>query len=186
TGYQKADRAASGIAATRTQLDIASRQIGNTIGSMMALMNADPANAEELFKKFSKDIDAIEKQAAKVRNTADKMHAKGNEYFVDWEQESALFQNPDLKEQAVQRREELQSYYGQIDAYLQATKEAYRPFIGDLRDVERYFSNDLTPAGRSVISDQVQKTAIDGEKTQRAVDNAINIMNQVAARLSSS
>ncbi len=186
SGYKKADSTASGITETRAQLDLASRQISTTISSMTQLINATPANAEKLFKSFSKNIADLEKQAAKVGKTADDMRARGTAYFTSWEQESALLQNPDLKEQAAKRRQELQSLYGQIDKYMQVAKQTYRPFIQDLRDVERFLSNDLTPAGRAAIRDQAQKTTIDSEATQKAVDNATTILSQVAAKLSSS
>ncbi len=61
---------------------------------------------------------AVEKQASKVRKTVDSMHSQGAAYFAAWEQDSALFQNPDLKSQAEKRRIELQNDYKQINAYL--------------------------------------------------------------------
>jgi len=182
TGYKKAEGTASKITQTRTELTNASRQIDTTLNSLTSLISADSTNADALFKQFSTNIDAIEAQATKVRKTVDSMHAQGAEYFAAWEQDSALFQNPDLKAQADKRRLELQNDYAQINAYLKATAEAYQPFDKDLRDVERFLSNDLTPAGRASISAPLQRITTEGHVTQKAIDNAISVMDQVAAK----
>lgn len=182
TGYKKAEGTASKIAQTRTELTNASRQIDTTLNSLTSLISADSTNADALFKQFSTNITAIETQAAKVRKTVDSMHAQGAAYFAAWEQDSALFQNPDLKAQADKRRLELQNDYAQINAYLKATGEAYQPFDKDLRDVERFLSNDLTPAGRASISAPLQRITTEGRVTQKAIDNAIRVMDQVAAK----
>ena len=183
TGYKKAESTSSKITQTRTELTNASRQIDTTLKSLTSLIAADSTNADALFKQFSKEINAIEAQASKVRTTADSMHAQGATYFAAWEEDSALFQNPDMKAQADKRRLELQNDYKQINAYLKATGEAYQPFNSNLRDVERFLSNDLTVAGRASIKDPVQRLTNEGRITQKAIDNAIRVMDQVAAKL---
>jgi len=182
TGYKKAESTASKIGQTRTELTNANRQIDTTLKSLSDLMNADSANADALFKQFSKNISAIETQASKVRKTVDSMNAQGAAYFAAWEQDAALFQNPDLKAQADKRRLELQKSYKQINSYLKATGEAYQPFKSNLRDVERFLSNDLTPAGRASISAPLQRITTEGRVTQKAIDNAIRIMDEVEAK----
>lgn len=182
TGYKKAEGTASKITQSRTELTNASRQIDTTLNSLTSLISADSTNADVLFKQFSTNITAIETQAAKVRKTIDSMNTQGAAYFAAWEQDSALFQNPDLKAQADKRRIELQKDYAQINAYLEATGEAYRPFDKNLRDVERFLSNDLTPAGRASISAPLQRITTEGRVTQKAIDNAIRVMDEVAAK----
>lgn len=182
SGYKKAESTASKIGQTRAELTTASRQIDTTLTSLTSLISADSANADALFKAFSNNISAIETQATKVAKTVDSMNAQGAAYFAAWEEDAALFQNPDLKAQADKRRIELKNNYEQINSYLKATGEAYQPFKNNLRDVERFLSNDLTPAGRASISGPLQRITTEGRTTQKAIDNAIRVMDQVEAK----
>jgi hypothetical protein len=182
-GEQRAGAAASGLKETRAELATAKTQVDKSVAAMNALRDGQGQLTTE-FATFNADLKKTEEQAAKVRARAADMRARASEYQSKWRQEVASIDDPALRTAANDRAEKVRERYDGITAKANEVRAAYEPFIKQLKGVQTYLSNDLTPAGVQSAGDVFDRATANGKTVAEKIDAVIAELDSVASNFS--
>jgi hypothetical protein len=183
SGYKQADKTGAGIAEFRDDIVNGKKGIDATmksLGDVAASANTDPRKA---FERFSKDVANLESTAEKVRNRAKDMQQQGQDYFKQWEKQMAEVNNPEIRKLAEERKAKLQESFVTIRKYTEPLKAQFDPWMSDLKDLQKYLSNDLTVTGVDAAKSLFTKTQSEGLEVQKSMDALVAELNTVAAVL---
>jgi len=182
-GKQRAGAAVSGLKETRAELMSGKAQIDKTVAAMNALRDGQGQLPTE-FATFNAELKKTEAQAAKTRARAADMRARSSEYQSKWRQEVGKIDDPALRAAANARAEKVRERYDGIAAKAGEARAAYEPFMKQLKNVQTYLSNDLTPAGVQSAGDVFDRATADGKTVGEKIDAVIAELDDVASNLS--
>jgi len=183
SGYKQADKTGAGIAEFRDDIVNGKKSIDATmksLGDVAASANTDPRKA---FEKFSKDVASLDSTAATVRKRSQDMQQQGQAYFKQWQKEMASVQNPEIRNLAEQRKAKLEETFSAIKKYTEPLKAQFDPWMSDLKDLQKYLSNDLTIAGVDAAKGLFTKTTEGGLEVQKSMDALVLELNTIAATI---
>lgn len=160
-------------------------QLDITKASIDALMRPNQQDIKKTYEAFKENVSKMESKEKDFINHSNEMKSRGKEYFTEWEKEGNEYKNPQIQALSAQRREELSSIYNGIAENSIGVNEAYRVYLSDIREMQRYLSNDLTSKGIESIAPVSGKIGSDGNNLkysltnlQRAIDRAREEMSQ--------
>jgi hypothetical protein len=182
-GYKQADKTGAGIAEFRDEIVKGKAAVDATmtsLGEIATTANTDPRKA---FEKYSKDVTKLESAAAAARKRALEMQEQGQAYFKKWEAELAQVNNPEIRALAEQRKAKLQGTFDSIRKYSEPLKTQFAPWMSDLKDLQKYLSNDLTIAGVEMAKPLFTKSTEGGLEVQKLVDALVAELNTIAATI---
>jgi hypothetical protein len=169
------EAAATSVAELHESLVTVRGQIRETLGSLNALTSATPTELEEAFQQYAADVDRVSEGAEQVEEISGEMRAHRDEWLAAWQESHAGVENPELRAVSERRRIEVLERWRSVDQSLTSAREAFRPFIANVRDVQQVVDNDLTPEGVSIVArtEAVQNANREGTRAARALGIAI-------------
>ncbi len=182
-GYKQADKTGEGIAEFREEVTKTKQAVDDTVKSLGQVAVTANTNPREAFTQFSKSLANLESAAAKARKRGQEMKEKGQAYFADWEKQLAQMNNPEIKNLAVQQKAKLQATFDSIKKVAEPLKAQFDPWLSDLKDLQKYLSNDLTVSGVDAAKGLFAKTQAEGFEVQKSMDALVAELNTVAATL---
>lgn len=165
----------------RAEIEKGKAQIDLTLGALSSLVKNADANPRPDYDEFLKQLMALDAQAAAIRSRADDMRARGKTYFAAWEKQLSSIQSKALQELAAKRREELTKDYEEVTQATTAAKEAYQPFVADLKDMQKVLANDLNAAGIKSLSAKITKAAADGKTVKERASVVVKTLEDIAS-----
>jgi hypothetical protein len=182
-GYKQADKTGAGIAEFRTEIVNGKKAIDETMKSLDQIAVSANTNPRKAFEQFSKSLANLESVAAKARKRGQEMKEQGQAYFKQWEQQMAQVQNPEIRRLAEQQKARLEATFDNIRKYTEPLKAQFDPWLSDLRDLNKYLSNDLSISGVDAAKGLFTKTRNEGIEVQKSMDALVGELNTVAATL---
>ena len=135
--------------------------IDESLADLNDLVSNPRPDLRKQFNKFNHAVDLLGDSAKDVASKAGEMKSEGVDYFARWDKESAQIQNEDIRSRSETRRNEVAARFDRIGEQYDETRTAFRPFMSDLRDVQKFLSNDLTAGGLDAIKDSAAKATKD-------------------------
>lgn len=182
-GYKQADKTGAGIAEFREEIVNGNAAIDATMKALDQIAATANSNPRKAFEQFSKAVKELDSAAGKVRKSSESMKAQGAAYFKNWETQLAQVNNPDIRALAEQRKAKLQEAFEGIRKHSEPLKEQFTPWMSDLKDLEKYLSQDLTIAGVDAAKGLFAKTSQGGLEVQKTMDALIAELNTIAATI---
>jgi hypothetical protein len=183
SGYKQADKTGAGIAEFRDEIVKGKNAIDATMTALGSVATTANANPRKAFEQYSKDVANLESTAAKIRKRAEAMREQGQAYFKQWEQQLAEVNNPEIRALAQQRKAKLQASFDSIKQYSEPLKAQFDPWMSDLKDLQKYLSQDLTIGGVDAAKPLFTKTTEEGLEVQKSMDALVAELNTVAATI---
>jgi len=186
SGYKQADKTGASIAEFRDEIVGGKKVIDATMKSLSdiaATANTDPRKA---FAQYTKDVAKLESTAASVRKRGQAMQQEGQAYFTRWEKELAQVKDAEIRTLAEQRRAKLQETFESIRKYSDPLKAQFEPWMSNLKDLQKYLSNDLTIEGVDAAKSLFSKTTEQGLAVQKSMDALVGELNTIAATITPS
>jgi len=183
TGYKQADKTGEGIAEFREEILNGKKAIDTTmkaLGDVAASASTDPRKA---FHTYTKAVEKLESTAADVRKRGQSMKEQGDAYFKQWEAQLAQVSNPEIRKLAEERKAKLQETFASIRKFTEPLKAQFDPWMSDLKDLQKYLSNDLTIAGVDAAKGLFTKTTNGGLEVQKSMDGLVAELNTVSATI---
>jgi len=81
------------------------------------------------------------------------------------------YDNPDIQKRSDERRETLGNTYDKIAENNIGVKEAFRTYVSDINEIERFLSNDLTRDGINSISTISDNVVENGDHLRNELQN---------------
>lgn len=174
SGYDKGNQTAENIQAAADTIAALPGQLDQTLASLNDLIEKPQGDLRPQFKQFSANLAGVESTAKDIAAARRTMGENQKEFFAKWDEQLALIKNEDIKARSQSRKEEVtQNLLAIKRSYLEA-ETAFKPFLSDLKDVQKYLSVDLTAGGVSAIKGTVAKANQDEAPLKTSI-------NQLAA-----
>jgi len=182
-GYKLADKAGASIAEFRDEIVDVKKEVDATLASVDKIVAQATVDPRKAFKEFEKNVPRIDSAAAKARKRATEMKEKGKTYFDKWEKELAAVNDPDIRKLAEERKATLQAAFAKIRSSMEPARDKFNTWLTDLKDLQKYLSNDLTIAGIDAAKDLIAKNKSEGLAVQQNLDSVIAELNTVVATI---
>jgi len=156
SGY-KGEKTAQNIQTTATRIEGLPAMVDKTMASLDDLVNKPQADLQPQFKQFNANLAELESSAKEIGAARRSMGEKGKEFFAEWDKQLAEINNEDIRARSEARKKEVIEKMDAIKRSYTEAETAFRPFMADLKDVQKYLSVDLTAGGVAAIKPTVAK-----------------------------
>lgn len=185
TGPERAARAGESMQTVRGGIEKISAQVDKTVAALTDLVNNPQADLRPQFDAYTKELDELDTQRTLLKQRADAMRARRDEYFRGWKADTDEITNPELKEHAEARRAQLEERFQNIATSMEKAKELSEPLLAALHDAKALLSLDLTPKGVASLSDPVEKVNSTAEDLKEEINKILEELDGVAELLPS-
>jgi hypothetical protein len=184
SGADQADKVAQKMLDFDKALGQASAQIDATLTTMNSMNGASGSDLSSKYKDFGKQVKKLEDMSNKAKAQAQKSNEQRDEYLKDWQASQANIQNEQLKAASEARRNELMPKIEAIKNSLGAARDAFTPFMQNLKDLNTYFANNLTPQGMTGASDLMGKVSAAGNTVKENIGKGQDAIKDLASSIS--
>ena len=178
----KAEKVAQKMLGLDKAIQQGAAQIDKTLASLNAL--AEPGgDLVAKYKDYSKNVDDLEKFAAKAKSNAESAAKDRDAYVAQWKGSQEKIQNPQLKQASEARRAELEPKIEAIKTSLGSARETFTPFMQDLKDLRTFLANQLNPAGVAAASELITKCNASGEQVKADLSQGSTAVRDLASSI---
>jgi len=170
SGYESGNKTATNIQKAANKISAFNGQVDTTLASLNDLVNNPKPDLRPQFKSFAAHMRSLESAGNEISRARMAMGTEGKEYLAKWDAEIAQINNEDIKARSQSRKAEVNEKLQAIKRSYAETEVAFKPFIADLRDVEKFLSVDLTTAGLASIKDVVAKATSHAAPLKQSLD----------------
>ena len=159
--YNKSADTAATLAKSSDMIAKGSTQIDDSLASLNDLVSNPQPDLRKQYDTFSTAVSALNNTSENVASENEAMKLQGAAYFNEWDKEIATIQNEDIRNRSETRRSEVAARFTRISVQYDETRNAFLPYMSDLRDVQKFLANDLTSGGLAAIKDVAAKATAD-------------------------
>lgn len=171
TSMERSDDARTTMQTVENDIQRIVVQLDATSQSLDNLVSPDQTDVKKAFGVFTADVEKIESMEKSFSAHADKMQARGKEYFAEWKKEGTTYSNPEIQALSDQRRAELGTMYGRIAQNGVGVRSAFQTYVSDVQEIRTYLATDLTSRGIDAIVEVSRKSVRDGEDLKYEIKN---------------
>ncbi|HKK44266.1 MAG TPA: DUF2959 family protein [Balneolaceae bacterium] len=186
TGMQRSKDTRTTMETMDNDIKSASLQLDATGASLDNLMRPNQTDVKQAFNSYKENVAKMEDMQKKFAKHAEQMKAKGIDYFEEWKKEGSEYKNPEIQRLSNERRAALGEVYGKIAENSIGVSEAFKTYVSDIKEIQTYLSNDLTPKGIEAISPTSTKVVSDGDSLKYAIQNVQTAIQNARAEMSQS
>jgi capsule polysaccharide export protein KpsE/RkpR len=182
-GYKLADKVGESIANFRDEIVDVKKAVDTTMGALDKIVTEATTDPRKAFKAFDDSVPKVDSAAAKAKKRAEDMKARGKKYFETWEKELAGVNDPDIRKLAEERRTKLQATFDNIKSSMEPARDQFTAWLADLKDLQKYLSQDLTVSGIDAAKELIAKSKTEGVHVQQTLDKVIAELNTIVATI---
>ena len=183
TGMDRSVKTSNSIQEVDSEIRKMIVQIDVTGTSLDSLVVAGNPNLKKSFNSYSDNLAKLDSEGKRTLKRIEEMKLRSKEYFAEWEKEGDAFTNPQIRELSEERRSKLATLYAQVPAAGVGIRGSYNAYLTNLKEIQRYLSNDLTPKGVEAITPVAQKTVQDREDLKESLKPLIYALDEIKAEL---
>lgn len=183
TGMDRSVKASNSIQDEDKEIRKLIVQIDATGSSLDALMVVGAPDLKKPFDAYSQNVNKLDSEGKRTVKRMDDMKARNSDYFTEWEKQGDTYTNPQIRELSDERRVKLAGIYAQIPEAGMGVKGAFYAYLADLKEIQRYLSNDLTPKGLEAITPVTTKTIQDREALKASLVPLLAALDAVNAEM---
>lgn len=157
--------------------------VDDTGSSLDALVSPGNPDLKKSFDSYTDNVTRLDKEGKKLLARIEEMKLRSYEYFAEWEKQGDTFTNPDIRALSMDRRNKLAQIYAHVPTAASGIKGAYFDYLTDLKEIQMYLSNDLTPKGIAAITPVAQKSTRDGDVLKESIKPVLAAMDEIKAEL---
>ncbi len=158
-------------------------QIDVTGNSLDSLVLVGQPNLKKSFDSYTDNLAKLEKEGKRVLKRVDEMKASSKEYFNEWEKQGDAFSNKEIRELSDERRNNLAQIYAKVPAAGAGIIGSYHAYLTDLKEIQQYLSNDLTPKGIQGIGPAANKSIQDRDALKESLKPLIAALDEIKSEL---
>jgi len=182
-GYKLADKVGVDIAEFRDEIVDTKKAVDATIAALDKIVAQATVDPRKAFKAFDASVPKIDSAAAKAKKRAADMKERGKQYFEKWEKDMAGVNDPEIRKLAEERKAKLQATFANIKTSVEPARDQFTAWLADLKDLQKYLSQDLTISGIDAAKDLIAKSKKHGTEVQLMLDKVIAELNTVVATI---
>ena len=170
SGHEKADSTAMHMDELNAAVAAAKAKIHASAASLAAVVEQAEHDPATPFAQYKKDVAAVEGAAEQCKANLQALQSQGQTYVAEWEKQAATITDPELKRIADERRAKLAQAIEAVAAAMQTAAAELSPYRTQLKDMDTYLSNDLTPAGIHSVSDRSKRMSKEADSICEKLD----------------
>lgn len=182
-GYKLADKVGASIAEFRDEIINIKKEVDTTMVALDKIVTTAATDPRKAFKDFDKAVPEIDDAAKKAKKRATDIKERGQAYFAAWEKELAGVNNPEIRQLAEERKVKLQTAFSSIRTSMEPARDQFTSWLANLKDLQKYLSNDLTIGGIDAAKELIGKAKSEGQGVQQSMDKVIGELNTIVATL---
>jgi hypothetical protein len=167
TGMDRSVKASNSIRDVDSEIRKVITHIDVTAASLDVLVRGGNSDLKKSFNKYSDNLGKLDHEGSKMLKRMDEMRSHSKEYFAEWETQGSAYTNPEISQLSEERRVNLAEVYARVPAASVGIKSAYNSYLTNLKEIQKFLSNDLTPNGLDAI-DPIAKKAVQDKDTLKA------------------
>lgn len=183
TGMDRSVKASNSIKEVDTEIRKMIVQIDVTAASLDTMIMVGQPDLKKSFKNYSDQLNKLDNEGKRVIKRLDEMKSRNKEYFGEWEKQGDTFTNSEIRELSEQRRSKLAETYAQVPAAGAGIKGNYHAYLTDLKEIQKYLSNDLTPQGIEGITPVAHKSVQDLDSLKNSLKPVITALDEIKAEM---
>ena len=183
TGMDRSVKTANSIKDVDTEIRKLIAQIDVTAASLDTLVNAGAPDLKKSFDTYSDNVSKLDKEGKREIKRMDEMKAQSKEYFAEWEKQGSAYTNPEIRELSEDRRNNLAAVYARVPEAAAGVRGAYFDYLKDLKEIQIYLSNDLTPKGIESINPVAKKSEQHKDDLKASLRPVIVALDEIKAEL---
>ncbi len=183
TGMDRSVKTSNSIRDVDSEIRKMMVQIDLTAASLDSLVSPGKTDLKKPFDSYSDNLATLESEGQRVLKRMDEMKANSKEYFGEWEKQGDAFTNSDIRELSEERRSKLAAIYAQVPAAGAGVKGSYNAYLTDLKEIQKYLSNDLTPKGIEGITPVANKSVQNLDSLKSSLRPVITALDEIKAEL---
>jgi hypothetical protein len=183
TGLDRSVRTTNSIQEVDSEMRKMIVQIDATGSSLDSLVLAPKPDLKKSFESYRDNVAKLDHEGKKTLKRVDEMKANSKEYFAEWEKQGDTFTNPEIRALSEERRSRLASIYARVPAAGVGIKGAYLAYLTDLKEIQIFLSNDLTPRGVESIDPVAKKSVRDREALKASLVPVISAMDDIKVEM---
>ena len=185
TGMERSTKAQTSMTEMDSTIKLLLVQLDATGASLREIVKPDNSDVEKAFRLYTENVKKMEQMEKNFTRHADEMNARGKDYFKEWQKDGDKYKNQRIQQLSEQRRFELSRIYGEIASNSIGVKEGLNSYVSDLKEIQTYLSNDLTPKGIEAIAPLAREVARKGSQLKyelKDIQAAVNRANAAMAQ----
>jgi hypothetical protein len=183
TGMDRSVKTSNSIQQVDNELRKMIVQIDVTAASLASLIIAGNTDLKKPFDSYSDNLAKLDKEGQRVLKRIEEMKLRSKEYFGEWEKQGDTYTNPEIRELSEQRRNKLAELYARVPAAGAGIKSTYFAYLKELKEIQKYLSNDLTPNGVETITPVANKSVQDLDSLKISLQPVIAALDEIKAEL---
>ena len=183
TGMDRSLKTSNSIRDVDSEIRKMAAQIDVTAVSLDSLVNTGNPDLKKSFNTYSDNLNKLEREGKRVLKRLEEMKSHSKEYFEEWEKQGDAFTNSEIRELSEQRRSKLAEVYAQVPAAGAGIKGSYHAYLTDLKEIQKFLSNDLTPKGIEGITPVANKSVQNLNVLKRSLQPVILALDEIKAEL---
>ncbi len=184
SGVKRSDKAVSSAKTLQRECVNLQGQIGKTIQSLDAVVAAKEADLRGAYKNYVSELKTLKSQANKVASRSQKLKKSSQGYLDAWEKKMQEVSNPELREQAAQRRAKASAKFEDSRDEFDRIRSDYEQFAKNLRDIKVVLDNDLNPAGVASVEKVIEQAKKSSEPLKKDIATIIKALDEITTALS--
>lgn len=168
------------LAQIKSELLQTKTQLGVTTNSLNTLAKSSTADADANYNKFSEEYLKLQAKADFLKGRAQDLKAKSAAYYDLWNKQAEV-ENPELQRQALQQKADAEKVYSSIRNEMQLARNAFNPYMSNLKDVGNYLRGHLTPASLQSISGLVAKANDQAKEVNVHIDAIVGSIDKMSS-----
>lgn len=174
-GYQRAAATSGSLTTAANELESAKAQINQAVSALEQMVQRPTDDLRPLFTDYRRAVSDLENSVQSLERRSVEMEEHKQNYLATWDQRTGEMLNPQIRDQSLQRQQEVTQQFSDVQNSYTEARESFVPLMQDLRDIQRMLSVDLTAAGVEVARNllpQIRDNAGDARQalTQLAED----------------
>lgn len=185
SGYSKGGNTSKGMEKTGSEVEAIVDQTQLTLTSLSNLVYNPAPDLVPQYKAFAGATKKLTSLSESVDKQAAEMKERADAYFAEWDKGMTNITNPDLRKTSEVRRGKVSSAFDEVAQSLGKSKDAFDPFLSDLKDIQKVLELDLTQGGIKSIQKIAKSAIAHGEDLRAALTDAAGDISDLASKMSS-
>ena len=183
TGVDRSVKASNSIQNEDQEIRKLIVQIDLTGSSLDTLMVASAPDLKKPFDTYTKNLAKLDSEGKRTIKRMDEMKERNKDYFAEWEKQGDTYTDPEIRALSNERRSNLAAIYARIPEAGMGIKGAYKSYLTDLKEIQSFLSNDLTPKGLDAIAPVANRTIQDREALKISFGPLLAALDAVNAEM---
>jgi hypothetical protein len=183
TGMDRSVKTSNSIQEVENEIVKMDTQLDETAASLDVLLRPGQPDVKKSFDRYANNLVKLENEGNRVLKRMEEMKSQSIEYFAEWEKQGSAYSNPRIRELSEERRLKLAETYAKVPAAGAGIEVTYLAYLSDLKEIQTYLSNDLTPQGIETIIPVADKTDRDLQALKESMQPVLAALNEIKTAL---